>query len=84
LTVNQHRDYYEKIEDYLCDLEHRECPPDISDQQRKDIVNSDTLVELQFYPDTPIGSYLFVGHDVDSVLEEAVEFLLSRDSKGQR
>lgn len=41
------------------------------------IAETNTIVELQFYPDTPIGSYSVIHHDLDAALDEALACLSS-------
>lgn len=75
LTVNEHRDYYETPEQRLEWYAGMECPPDISDDVRAGILSSGNIVDLQFYPDTPIGSSQIVHHDLDEALRLALECL---------
>lgn len=42
---------------------------------RAGILSSGNIVDLQFYPDTPIGSYQIVHYDLDKALQLALEFL---------
>ena len=75
LAVNEHRDYYENAAQRLEWYAGLECPPQISDEVRAGILASETIVDLQFYPDTPIGSYHIVHHDLDAALRMALECL---------
>jgi len=75
LSVNEHRDYYMTAEESLKELASRECPPEITDEVRKKIIETNTIVELQFYPNTPIGSYRVIHHDLDAALTEALACL---------
>jgi hypothetical protein len=73
LTVNEHRDYYDTPAQWLEELDSRECPPQISDEVRAGILSSGNIVELQFYPDTPVGFHVIVHHDLDEALRMALE-----------
>jgi hypothetical protein len=73
LMVNKHRDYYETVEQRLDWYAKHECPPEISDEVRAGILASETIVDLCFYPDTPIGSYHIVHHNLDEALRLALE-----------
>ena len=42
-------------------------------KKRAGILATGNVVELQFYPDTPIGSYHIVHHDLDETLRLALE-----------
>ena len=75
LSVNEHRDYYETVEQRLEWYAGLECPPKIDDVVRAGILATDTIVDLQFYPDTPIGSYKIVHYDIDEALRLANECL---------
>jgi hypothetical protein len=75
LTVNVHRDYYQSAEDRLSDLDCLECPPRLDSDIRNKIIETDTLIELQFYPDTPIGSYSIYHYDLDAALDKALNIL---------
>jgi len=73
LTVNEYRDNYDTLEHWLEELDIRECKPKISDEVRAGILSSGNIVELQFYPDTPIGFYVIVHHDLDEALRMALD-----------
>ena len=75
LTHNEHRDYYQSAQDFIeNDLESRECPPEWSTStSRQCCIDANEIWELQWYPDTPIGSYCVVGATLEEVLEWAAE-----------
>jgi hypothetical protein len=75
LTVNGHRDVYDTPEDRLAEFEKWECPPEIDADVRAGILRTGNILELQFYPDTPIGAYYIVHHDLDAALADALECL---------
>ena len=75
VTVNQHRDYYQSVDQALDDLAGMESPPEIPADIRAEMVRKDTIVEVQFYPDTPIGFYLIYHYDIDLALDEALACL---------
>ena len=75
LTVNEHRDDYRSPAEWLDSYASLECPPDISDEVRAGILSSGNIVDLHFYPDTPIGSYHLVDFDVASALRRALALL---------
>lgn len=76
LTVNPHRDSYETVEQYfnsnpinqenLIDIDK-----DVYDMMKK----LNMIIELQFYPHTPIGSYTIFHYDIDMILNEALSIL---------
>ena len=75
LIVNEHRDYYQTVEQRLEEVAGYECPPEIAPEVRAAMIATDTMIDLQFYPDTPIGSYKIVHHDLDAALVEALNCL---------
>lgn len=77
LIVNEHRDYYQTAEERLYELCSMECPPELEPEVIKKMIELDTIVDLQFYPDTPIGSFSIYHHDLDEALNEALEIINS-------
>lgn len=75
VIVNQHRDYYKTAEEALGELECLECPPEISQEIRLKMIELNTVIDIQFYPDTPNGSYSIYHYDLDAALDEALECL---------
>lgn len=83
LTVNEHRDYYDTPAQRLEELDSREAPPNISDEVRAGILASGNIVELQFYPDTPVGFYVIVHHDLDEALRLALDCIGAAERRGE-
>jgi hypothetical protein len=75
LTVNEHRDYYNTVAEALEKLGGIGCPPRIADDVRAAMIATDTIISIQFYPHTPIGSYSVYHHDLDAALEQALACL---------
>lgn len=69
VTFNSHRIYHQTVAEYLDD---RELDP-IGGRER--YVEADSIVELQFYPRTPITSYVVVGATLDEVVAEGLKIL---------
>lgn len=74
LTINLHKDYYETVEERLKSFDPEDIA-DISEDVRKKMIDMDRIVELQFYPDTPIGSYVVYHWSVDAAIDEALTIL---------
>lgn len=70
LSVNPHRSYYETVERFLDDLENE---PNIPADILQRMVETDTVVDLQFYPNTPIGFHRIFHYDVDAALTMALD-----------
>ena len=75
LQVNDHRDYYNTAEEALEEARGYECPPEISDPVRKIMIDTNTIITCQFFPDTPIGSYDVWHYDLDECLKECLKCL---------
>ncbi len=73
LTVNEHRDYYESASDFLVNRDEK--LPSEQPELFARMVELDTVICLQFYPDTPIGSYVIWHHDLDAALDEGLRAL---------
>jgi len=75
LTINEHRDYYQSAEQRLEELDCLECPPELEDDISQTMIDTNTIIDLQFFPDTPVGSYSVYHHDLEMALNEALEYL---------
>jgi hypothetical protein len=75
LTVNEHRDDRKTAQQWLDELEENISSPDIDPLVRLVMIETNTVIELQFYPNTPIGSYHIVHHDLDAALTMAMQCL---------
>lgn len=70
ITVNQHRDYYQSVKDYIegqAQLDEdliEEIGLDVYEEMQK----TNTVIEVQAYPDTPIGSYRILHYDIDKAV----------------
>ncbi len=73
LEINQHRDIYESVEQYMQGYPHESFIKDIEQEVYNKMVETDTIIELQVYPNTPISFYKIYGYDLDMVLDEALK-----------
>ncbi len=70
ITVNQHRDYYQSVEDYIEKQAFidegliEEIGLDVYEEMQK----TDTVIEIQAYPETPIGSYRVMHYDINKAV----------------
>lgn len=64
LTHNEHRNYYESAEKFIVDRELVFADEDAKARA----IATDEIWELQWYPDTPIGSYTVAAPTLDEVL----------------
>lgn len=69
VTVNDHKDYYMSVEDYLKDrAESNEVERSIIQK----MIELDTVVCIQFYPRTPIGFHIIWHYDIDMAMDIAL------------
>jgi hypothetical protein len=72
LTHNEHKDYYENINEYLKDDLYDE-DYFISTEDKQKCIDTDEIWILQWYPDTPVGFYRVCGSTLEIVLKKALE-----------
>lgn len=76
LSVNDHRDIYQTVRKTLDDLACcNNDEPVVEPDVLAVMVARDTIVDLQFYPDTPVGSYSIYHYDLDAALDRAIDIL---------
>lgn len=75
LSVNEHRNCYNTAAQALDEAKHYPCPPKIEPDVQAKMIETDTIVRLQFYPDTPVGSYEIWHYDLDIALDIALDCL---------
>jgi len=68
LTHNQHKAYYQTVEQYM---EDNDADCWVSDEQKQKAIATNEIWELQWYPDTPIGFCLLMACDLDVLLRAA-------------
>lgn len=67
LTHNEHKTYYETIEQW----ERDRSDAWVSPQQREEALRTDSVWALQWYPDTPVGFHYLLAADLDVLLDAA-------------
>lgn len=67
VTFNPHTIYYETVEDHLGGLSDG-IARDITDDARAGMIAANRIVEVQWYPDTPIGFCITYGPSLDYCL----------------
>jgi len=73
-TANEHRDYYESAEKWLTGQMNDQSDIDeIGKDVWNEMIKRDTILRLQFYPDTPIGFYTVYHYDYDCLISKAKE-----------
>ncbi len=75
--INQHKDYYETAEYNLKNKDIQDIE-DIKPDVIKEMIKRDTIIEVHFYPDTPVGFYDVFHYDLETALDMALD-ILNRD-----
>ncbi len=80
ITVNSHRDVYQTVAEWLTKRDEWEpsAKDEIDDAMRAAMIASDTVIEVQVYPDTPVGCFVIVHHDIGAALDCAIEAIESK------
>lgn len=75
IQVNEYRDIYRTIKEWLDDLTRGECPLEISQDVRDKMIETNTIINIIFYPNTPVGSHSVYHYDLEAALDLALECL---------
>ena len=73
VTINKHRDYYQSVQDAI--NEEADWYGNIDEETFNKMIDTDTIVSIQFYPNTPIGFYTVHHYDLTEALKKAWEIL---------
>ncbi len=69
ISVNDHKDYYESVEQHITEEQRDDIEKDVFDE----MVKRDTVVKVQAYPDTPIGFFMVYHYDIDMAVDIALD-----------
>ena len=67
VTFNQHRDYYESVKSYLGD--------ENLDQFTAEMEKTNTIVEIQAYPNTPVSFHIVYSHNLETAIKKMAKLL---------
>jgi hypothetical protein len=73
ITVNQHRNSFTDINEYV-----EEYVEETKEDIINEIIKKDTIVELQVYPNTPNGFLTLVHYDIDIAIDLMIEYLTKK------
>ena len=77
LHANDHLDVYQTIEEAVHELEGIGFA--IDPDMRAKIIETGMLIDLQFYPHTPVGFYKVIHYDIEAALQEAIDCLNAQE-----
>ena len=75
LDVNDHRNYYQSVEQAFSEEPESGFRDEIADDVFSEMVRTDTMVSLQVYPKTPGSFFMIYHYDVEMAIDRALEFL---------
>jgi hypothetical protein len=77
VTINDHKCIYMSAADFIAapDVDWFD---EVSDELRARMIAEDKIVQIQFYPETPVGFYFAHGTTVDEALAAAEKVIRER------
>lgn len=80
IGINDHKNYYENIEEYLLKSEHDKIEDFLTENQvGRDIydkmVELDSLVIISAYDKTPVGSFCVYHYNIDLAIDKMINIL---------
>lgn len=75
IEVNEHRNYYETAKVYIEQLDERGPIHEVNPAIMRKMIETDTIINIHFYPRTPVGFYSVYHYDLDAALDEALACL---------
>ena len=78
ININRYKDYYQTIQEGIDEVNQmlRSSRGNLLSQEMVNkMIEHNTIIDLQFYPDTPIGFYSIYHYDLEMALDEALEIL---------
>lgn len=73
ISVNEHRDLYQDVRGFLDQRLVNSVEEEMDVEILEQMIASNTIIHIQFYPYTPIGFYDVWHHSLDDALEVALE-----------
>lgn len=77
IDVNDHRDVYESVEQYVSEWGNRDEVEDIEKDVFDKMKETDTCIKIQFYPETAIGFHVVWHYDIEKAIDECLDILNS-------
>ena len=71
ITHNDHKINYHSAEEWAATNDEREFAEWVSAEERARAIATDSIWMVQWFPDTPVGSYVVVASTLEAALEAA-------------
>lgn len=72
ITVNDHRDRYETVSQYIARKEENDQPMYLPNNIAGPMRARDTIVNIIFYPDTPVGFCEVWHYDLEQAIDQCL------------
>ena len=72
VEIDRFKDFYEGFDDYV---ENNEIAKDVDPEILKEMRKRNTIVDVHFYPDTPVGFYEVYHYDLDMAIDIAIKVM---------
>jgi hypothetical protein len=79
ITVNEHRDMYMTVDEWIRDRARRD-ESTLDPEEVAELRGASTVYELHFYLDTPTAFYRCYGNSLESALARAAKCLEANDA----
>lgn len=81
ITVNPHRDVYQSAREWIDEQREREPDGnlDLAPDIEAEMVSRNAVVEIQAYPDTPVGFYTVLHYDLALALSHMATIIMDSD-----
>ena len=75
IDINGHRDNYQSAKEFWEEivLIDKDCVEETGQDVIDKMIKLDTIIQIQYYPETPVGDYVVFHYDLDMALEKALK-----------
>lgn len=75
ISINDHKSYYESVEQYVNEEERDDIEEDVFNE----MINRDTVVKIKTYAESPVSFFVVYHYDIDMaidiMLDDVVNYL---------
>jgi len=71
IEVNNHKNNYQSVEEYFKELSEirEDLFKEISEDIYKEMIERDSVIEIQYYPNTPVGFHRVYHYDLNEAIK---------------
>lgn len=73
--INEHKDDYSNAKEYIDSYRYDEEINGISERVLQAMIETNTIIEVIFHPNTPVGYYKVWHYDLDLALDECLKII---------